>query len=314
MNLLRFSTFLVIFIFFTAAPTLLKAVERGERPTHEPDVETPAQRKERERLQKAADAARVIEERARAERIRAEKRSLEAVNTTLAKETAFTDRIQNRIDAAEEALRISREKMQTDVREAYLYAEAATKIAEMGLTLYQNASSLAPNTNQPFEPGSTPVAGWTTITAAAAVDRLKQGLDKYRSFEEFTIRDANNEYRNEINSLKGKLKAYVERNIAPLRARQAALQTSLSTRNPNNTASTEHENADASSTKVSDTADAHADKLRERVEKEKAAKEAKDKEAKNKEAKDKEAKDKEAKDKETKDKDKSKPTEMRPPA
>ncbi|MES2572412.1 MAG: hypothetical protein V4710_20475 [Verrucomicrobiota bacterium] len=142
------------------------------------------------------------------------------VQEAIARETLFVQRIQNRIDAAQEALRIARIKAQSDMHEAHLYAEAATRIARFGLDLYEKSS-------QPFEPGSTPVTVWTAITAAAAADRLRQGMEKYRSFEEFLIRDANNEYQKEINTLKAKLTAYTTRNVAPLQKRGKELQQAM---------------------------------------------------------------------------------------
>jgi hypothetical protein len=133
---------------------------------------------------------------------------LKQAEERLANENAFRDRIQKRINTAREALDIGKKRAESQLNEAHVHFEAASKIAQAGLAL-ADAQIPAPPADEAF-------TFWTTASAAAAVGRLEKAVEAYRDQGEFTIRYHNNEYQKEIANLEAKLKAYVERNINPL--------------------------------------------------------------------------------------------------
>ena len=143
-----------------------------------------------------------------------------AVEDRMKNEEAFIKRIQLQIDSARQALTLGKDKAETDLKNAYLYFETASKIARVGIALNDGAI--------PATPSDEANLFWTTATAFAGVERLKGGMESYRSYEDFLVKYASNEYQNEINELVDKLKKYKERNLLPLSQTLSALNDRLS--------------------------------------------------------------------------------------
>lgn len=129
----------------------------------------------------------------------------------LKNEKEFCNRIESRISVAKEAIRIGISKAENDLNEAHLYCEAARIIAEFGIQI----TDAGPDFPYPGEEGVTVNMA---LTALAATERLRNGLEKMNSYETFFIKHTNNEYQKEIQTLENKLIAYKKNNVQPLEA------------------------------------------------------------------------------------------------
>ena len=132
----------------------------------------------------------------------------------------FGQKFENRIAVAREALRIATEKAEVDRREAHKYFEASRMIAELGASL--PTIPPAPDELKVPTPGGGVAKGvgtvadavfWSQVlTAAAAVERLGRGMEKYKDYESFLKDYIDGKYTSRISEMEGRLKEFYARN------------------------------------------------------------------------------------------------------